>query len=119
MKWIFLIGNEGFGVNYLKKLNYTDSVSTYEVESMQGRFCIDYGNEHVFCDPIEDMSEFEEEIKDIPYINPTIVMMTYTSPNIVRRILKQDDFPKDIYIDNDLGLLVPLEEYISVGMPMD
>ena len=55
----------------------------------------------------------------MPYINPAIVMMTYTSSDNVRSILQQEDFPNDIYIDNDLGLLAPLKEYVSLGMPMD
>ncbi len=119
MKWIFLIGNDDLSINNLKKLNYPGCISTYDVETMQGRFCVDYGDEHVFLDPIENRNDFEELINQVPYINPAIVMMTYTSSDNVRSILQQEDFPNDIYIDNDLGLLAPLKEYVSMGMPMD
>ena len=55
----------------------------------------------------------------ITFINPTIIMMTYTSSERVRKVLSRDNFPKDIYIDNDFGLIVSLTEFINLGMPME
>ena len=119
MKWIFLIGEEKFNINLLKKLKYSGIDLAYDVEEIFGRYCLDYGDEHVFYDIVTDLNDFIEDISIIPYSNPSIVMMTYTSAEIVRNILKQNDFPKDIYIDNDLGLIVSLSEFINLGMPMN
>ena len=46
-------------------------------------------------------------------------MMVYTNAKNVRTELLQPDFPQDIYVDNDHGTILPLKEYIAVGMPMD
>ena len=118
MKWIILIGKEEFSINSLKNLKYLEMYLAYEVEEIPGRYCLDYGDEHVFYDVVTDLEDFMEDISIFPYKNPSIVMMSYTSDEIVRNILMQDDFPKDIYIDNDLGLIVPLSEFIDLGMPM-
>lgn len=45
--------------------------------------------------------------------------MVYTSKSCVRRVLQQDNFPANIYIDNDYGLLLPIEKFIQQGMPFD
>lgn len=119
MKWIFLIGEEDFDINSLKKLEYSGASSTYDVKEIVGRYCLDYGDEHVYYDIVTDLTDFQDDISTIPYNNPSIVMMTYTSTEIVRGILRQKDFPKDIYIDNDLGLTVPLRDFIDLGMPMN
>ena len=119
MKWIFLIGNSCFNIDLLKKMEYCGCISSYNVEKIPGWYCIDYGNNHVFLDTMIDIQDFEDDINDIPIDNPTIIMLTYTSAEIVRNILRQDDFPKDIYIDNDLGIIVPLRSFIEMGMPLE
>ncbi len=119
MKWISLICKKDFDINLLKKIDYIGSVSAYDVKEIEGRFCVDYGDEHVFFDVINDCNDYEEELEKVPYFQPTIVMMSYTSIKIARNILIQADFPDDIYIDNDFGVVVPLKQFISMGMPMD
>lgn len=42
-----------------------------------------------------------------------------TSKSCVRRVLQQDNFPANIYIDNDHGLLLSVEKFIQQGMPLD
>lgn len=66
-----------------------------------------------------NICDFEDDIKFIPFINPTIIIMTYTSSECVRNIICQDNFPKDIYIDNDLGSIVSINEFINLGIPMN
>ena len=107
MKWIFLIGNETFNVETVKKLKHADMVCSYDED---GRYCVDFGDDHIF---------YEGDMPMLPFINPTIIMMTYTSSERVRKVLSRDNFPKDIYIDNDFGLIVSLTEFINLGMPME
>ena len=118
MKWIFLIGDDKFTINSLKMLPYDGCISIYEVSGINERLCVDYGDDHVFYDVIDDTSDFDEYIRTIPFRNPVIIMMTYTSSYKVVDILKQKDFPKDIYVDNDLGVVVPIQTFVDMGMPM-
>ena len=37
--------------------------------------------------------------------------MTYTSEELMKGILLQDNFLKDIYIDDDQGSIIPIEEF--------
>ena len=45
-------------------------------------------------------------------------MIVYRNAANVRHVLTQPDFPQAVYVDNDFGVLLPLQEYISAGMPM-
>ena len=116
MKWIFLIGNETFNVETVKKLKHADMVRSYDED---GRYCVDFGDDHIFYEQMTNIDEFEGDMPMLPFINPTIIMMTYTSSERVRKVLSRDNFPKDIYIDNDFGLIVSLAEFINLGMPME
>lgn len=68
----------------------------------------------------ETLNDFDEdELNKIPYSKPHFVTMIYTSKSCVRNVLQQDNFPSDIYIDNDFGLILPIEKFIQQGMPLD
>ena len=45
MKWIFLIGNETFNVETVKKLKHADMVCSYDED---GRYCVDFGDDHIY-----------------------------------------------------------------------
>lgn len=119
MQWIFLIGNEGFNLDILKNMDHFGSVSSYEVNEMGGRYCVDFGADHIFYDLQANTVDFEEDIALVPFTRHTIIMMSYSSPERARRVLRQENFPQNIYIDNDYGLVVPLNEFIRLGMPMN
>ena len=118
MQWMFLIGNNDFGIETLKRVAYPEEAKIYDVESVSGRCCVELGEEHLFYDLIEDMNDFEEDILRVPFDNPTIIMLTYSSFDIVKEVILHSDFPRDIYIDNDMGVIVPIDEFISRGFPM-
>ena len=46
-------------------------------------------------------------------------MMVYTSEERMKNVIQQDNFPRGIYVNNDYGLIVPIEEFIKLGMPVD
>ena len=117
MQWIFLIGNEEFNISSLEKIEYYGSSSAYYVKEIGGRYCVEFGDEHIFYDMVNDIKDFEEDISSVPYTEPTIIMLSYTSSKLVKKILAQDNFPKDIYIDNDSGLIAPLNDFIQLKMP--
>lgn len=122
MKWIILIGKENL-FDTLKKMDFYESTSSYISQADVNRLCVNYTYEHIFFDEINEnqpgWNDFEDDIKLIPYTNPSIIMMIYHCSDIVKKILCQDNFPQDIYIDNDFGIIVPLKKYIDMGMPME
>lgn len=120
MQWIILIGDEKFDLNTIKAIKHNDSVSSYDVTELKGRYCVDFGEDHIFYDFDDISGDYEEnELSRLPYDNPNFIMMIYTSKSRIRSILKQDDFPNNIYVDNDFGLILPIKEFIELGMPLD
>lgn len=119
MQWIILIGDEKFDLNTIKAIKHNDSVSSYDVTELKGRYCVDFGEDHIFYDFDDISGDYEEnELSRLPYDNPNFIMMIYTSKSRIRSILKQDDFPNNIYVDNDFGLILPIKEFIELGMPL-
>lgn len=90
------------------------------MSGIEGRYCINFGEDHIFYDYDEILDDFDEdELDKIPYSKPHFITMTYTSKSCVRNVLQQDNFPTDIYIDNDLGLILPVKKFVQQGMPLD
>jgi hypothetical protein len=120
MKWIIFIGDETLTLESIKGIKHADSISSYDVS--EGRYCVNYGvQDHIFYDYFSDMADqyTDSEFKIIPYTNPHFIMMVYKSGERVKRIIQQDNFLRGIYVDNDCDLIVPIEEFISMGMPME
>ena len=120
MQWIILIGNENFDLNTIKTVEHYGSIDSYDVPEIEGRYCVDFGEDHIFYDYVDIIEEYEkDELNEISYVNPSFIMMIYTSKTRIRNILKQDNFPDNIYIDNDFGVILPIKEFIEMGMPLD
>lgn len=117
-----MIGDESFNLNSIKAFEHPNSINCYDVAEIKNRYCVDFETDHIFYDYDEDGSilmEFEENgLKKIPFKNPHIITLTYTSEERLKNVLKQNVFLKGIYIDNDYGLIVPIEEFIKLGMPI-
>lgn len=120
MRWIILIGNENFDLNTIKAVEHYGSIDSYDVQEIEDRYCVDFGDDHIFYDFVDIIEEYEkDELNKIPYANPNFIMMIYTSKTRIRNILKQDNFPDNIYIDNDFGVILPIKEFAKLGMPLD
>ena len=120
MKWITLIGDETLTLESIKAVKHDNSVSSHDV--WEGRYCVDYGTQdHIFYDYFDDMiSQYSDSERDkIPFSNPRFIMMVYKSGDRVKEIIQQDNFPRGIYVDNDSDVIVPIEEFIEMGMPME
>lgn len=122
MQWIILIGNQNLTLDRIKRVQHHNCVNSYDVGTIKNRYCVDFGDDHIFYD-FEDtpfLDEYEnDELKNIPFKNPNFIIMTYTSLNIVREVLQQADFPNDIYVDNDFGLILPIKDFIALDMPVE
>ena len=122
MNWIILLGDKDFDFEAIKNIKHNgclktseckwETVYTYYVEFEEGYIFYDYYED-------DDYSDLEKDLQIVPFEHPTVTLMKYRSKSLVRKILLQSDFPPNLYVDNDFGLIVPLKEFISLGMPLD
>ena len=121
MQYIILIGDETLTLDSVKSIIHCDSVNSYDVTEINNRYCVNFGSDHIFYDYEGSSTEDYEEndLKRIPFTKPNFIVMVYTSKERMKKVIQQENFLQDIYIDNDLGLIVPLEEFIKYGMPLD
>ena len=118
MKYIILIGDETFTLDSIKAIHHYDSVRNYDVD--ETRYCVEYSTEHIFYDFHPDIISYYEEFEllRIPFDNPNFITMVYKTEFRMREILQQDNFIRNFYVDNDFDLIVPVEEFIRLGMPI-
>lgn len=119
MQWLTLIGDESFDLDTIKSIEHYGCVKCYDVLEIEGRYCVDFGEDHIFYDYDENIYEYEDDLIKIPFLTPHFVTMIYTSKNRIKSVLKQDNFPANIYVDNDYGMIMPLKKFIQQGMPLD
>jgi len=113
MQWIILIGDDRLDINKIHQIVHYGENKISEINS--NRFVVDYGAEHVFYENVEDLSnDYEvEDLNKIPFQNPHFIMMIYTSEKLMIKILSQDNFLRGIYVDDDYGKILPIEEFIK------
>jgi len=121
MQWIILIGNEDLSLESVKSIEHNNSIQKYDVD--ETRYCIEFGDDHIFYDSITSAElGYEEDVliklKNLPIKTLHFIMMTYTSEERMKKILIQKDFFRGIYVDNGHRLIVPIEEFIKLGMPV-
>ncbi len=121
MQYIILIGDENLTLNSIKAIEHYDSINSYDVTEIKGRYCVDYGKDHIFYDYNNNIiSDFEEDdLKKIPYLKPHFITMVYRLEERMKKVIQQENFLKDIYVDNDHGLIVPIKEFIQLDMPTE
>jgi len=120
MQYIILIGNEELTLDSIKAINHHGCIDSYDVSEIKGRYCVDYGEDHIFYDYNNSIvNDYDDiELKKLPFKKPHFIMMVYKSEERMISVLSQDSFLKGIYVDNDYGLVVPIEEFIKMGMPV-
>ncbi|MBR1824851.1 MAG: hypothetical protein IJ779_11575 [Ruminococcus sp.] len=117
MKWISIIGDGNLTLAAIQTMQLTDAVRTYHVSD--DRFCVEYPNGHLFFDFDTDLSDWQDTIEKLPFRAAAVITLVYQNAANVRHVLTQPDFPQDVYVDNDFGVLLPLHDYIESGMPME
>ena len=122
MKWITLIGDETLTLESVKSIKHDDSISCHDV--YEGRFCVEFGDDHIFYDyfdvcDVVDNQYTETVISKTPFNNPHYILIVYRSGERVKKIIQQSNFLRGVYVDNDAGVIVPIEEFIKMGMPME
>ncbi|OWA33547.1 hypothetical protein B9G55_19490 [Saccharibacillus sp. O16] len=113
MQWIILIGDETFNIHSIHSIKHFGENTVSGIED--NRFVVDYGEEHIFYHFSENIiNDYEpEELQQIPFQNPRFILMIYKSKELMKKVLSQDNFVRGIYVDDDHGLILPIEEYIK------
>lgn len=120
MQWLILIGNENFNLNTIKSIEHYGCIARYDVDCIENRYCVDFGNDHIFYDYDENIDDYEEDdLNKIPYKNPHFITMIYSSKDRVKNVLMQSNYPDNIYVDNDHGLILPIDKFIKLGLPLE
>ena len=117
MKWISILGDRNLALASIQRMEHTGAVRTYNVSD--DRFCAEYPDGHIFFDYDTDLSDWQDELEKLPFQAAAVIMIVYQNAATIRHVLTQPDFPQNVYVDNDFGVLLPLQEYIAAGMPME
>lgn len=111
MQWVLLIGDE-ISAKDFADMRFKNSS---KVGSGEGYLSVMYEDGFaVFSDDEGDIScdYDEQELKKLPFEHPSIVMLQYSSIEILRSIIGSEDLPKNIIIDCD-GLDLGLDKIID------
>ena len=123
MQWILIIGSEKLTLDSVKAIDHYGSISTYDVPEIKNRYCVDFGEDHILYDYEEGevaIRDFEEsDLKCFPFADIHVITMVYTTEQRMRKVLQQENYLNDVYVDNDHGLIVPIGEFIKLGMPVE
>ena len=121
MQYVILIGSEELTLASVKSIEHYGCTHCYDVPEIGERYCVDYGEDHIFYDFAESIvNDFDkEDLEKIPFKKPHFITMVYTSEERVKKVIQQNNFLRGIYVDNGYGRLLPIEEFIRLGMPMN
>ena len=117
MKWICILGDKNLTRTSIQNMKHPGAIRTYQVSD--DRFCAEYPDGHIFFDSGTDLSDWQDALEKLPFQAAAVIMIVYRNAADVRHVLTQPDFPQNVYVDNDFGVLLPLQEYIAAGMPME
>jgi hypothetical protein len=118
MQWIILIGDENLNLETFEKMEYPDSVDAGRVEGTGDRMVVEYESGYVFFDyvpeVIDDYEEdrLEELFQKVSFKTPHFVMLTYSSEKILEKVLNQENFPNNLYVDDDYGTIMEIEKFV-------
>ena len=117
MKSINILGDRNLALTSIQKMKHPGAVRTYSVSD--DRFCAEFPDGHIFFDYDTNLSDWQYELEKLPFPAAAVIMIVYRNAANVRHVLTQPDFPQNVYVDNDFDVLLPLQEYIAAGMPME
>jgi len=113
MSWIVLIGDENLNIDSIKRINHYGCRNTYTLQSK--RCAIEYNKDYIHYDLVDNLLNYydKNESTNIPFSNPHFILMSSSSKDIIKKVLRQDNFLKGVYVDPDDGDIVPIEKFIS------
>lgn len=108
MKWVILIGDKSFSLGRFADMKFYGKT---ELKMGKHNIQVLYKNGYASFDEDYDLSiknDYDiEELNSLPYLDAKMIMLTYSNIDILKNIISEKAFPKDIFIDCDgvnLGL---------------
>jgi len=120
MQWIILIGDESLSLETFEAIDYIGNKDAGKVEEIEGRMVVEYEDGYVFFDYApEVIDDYEEDeltqlFEIVPFKEPRFVMLTYSSKEILEKVLRQENFPNNLYVDDDYGTIVEIGKFIEM-----
>ena len=111
--WVILIGDSNLTVDRFQDMKFVGHKQILKTEN--GLDVIyENGSAHFYNDLDNHIAgDYERvEIERLPFCDIRMMMLKYSEIQILKSIIDEDDFPKDIYIDCD-GLDLGLGDIIG------
>ncbi|WP_028777489.1 hypothetical protein [Shimazuella kribbensis] len=120
MQSIILIGDKDFGLKDIKKLSHSGSIKTWD-DPEEREYTVKYENGYIWYQQsaaitAELMNEYEEgELIDIPIrLNQmNFILVAYKPIQILKKVFLDESWNKNIWIDNNHGLILSVEEFME------
>lgn len=107
-KWVILIGDKSFSLNSFSDMKF---YGKKELKIGKHYIQVIYKSDYVIFDEDYNLlirNDYEkEELNSLPFADAKMIMLTYSNIDILKNIICEEAFPKDIIIDCDgvdLGL---------------
>ena len=126
MQWVLIAGDKDFSLKSFVDMDFDGAVSIVPAEDM---ISVRYPDGYAVFEPVDKkgmMNEFEPEdlrvVEALPFTPENWVMLTYSDIGILRSIVSDESFPKNVFIDCDgvpLGFedVFPRERLIFTEKP--
>lgn len=114
-KWVIFIGDAKFGVDTICAMNFDGKKGQryFEVAHvLEVYFDNGFVSFQFDFDGMIKADYSPEELKSLPYDEPSFVLMRYSNSELLKQIVGAADFPKDILIDCD-GVDLGLEHIVD------
>ena len=112
-KWVILIGDRNLTIDRFQNMKFVGNIKIVKDEHYIDVF-YENGYAH-FCDDADNylIEDYDpSEIEKLPFRDIKMIMLKYSDTQILKDILGEDDFPKDVVVDCD-GLDFGLDEIIG------
>ena len=115
MQYIILIGDESLTLDSVKNIKHHGSINSHDIPEIN-RYWVNFEGDHIYYDfgGIDDYIYEEKDLLKIPFENPRFITMSYRSLERVKQVLKQDNFLRGIYVDDDGDNILPIEDFIEL-----
>lgn len=101
-KWVILIGDKDFTLSQFDHMTFSGNIGISRLEDSltvkyeDGSACFLADEKGLI------ISDYDlEEIKQLPFDEPVMVMLQYSNVDVLKRIIDYNDFPNNCLIDCD------------------
>lgn len=110
---LILIGDSSFSIREISKLPHNRSVKAYFVD--ETKYTVEYFDCRIYYEEVSNLINDYEicEKEKISFDNPVFITMSSYSFELLREVIIDKSFFNDIIIDNDHGLILPIQQFVN------